>query len=127
MSSRQAVQGMSTNEAVDFNFQFASACTVSVVETDNSMVPRVVDCITLLQVDNPEGIGLFLCLSSGKIIKRNLFKLRPMPDTTITYLNNLAFKEIVSNVSTIIDLSKHHFYNKSNNYRHHLYYHHPGQ
>jgi hypothetical protein len=84
---------MSTKGAVDFRFLFASACTVSVAETDNSMAPRVVDCIALLQVDNPEGTSLFLCLSSGKIIKRNHFKVRPMPSAIITYLNNLAFKE----------------------------------
>jgi hypothetical protein len=69
MSPLKAVLGMSTNGAVDFRFQFASAFTVSVAETDNSMAHRVVDCIALLQVDNLKGTGLFLCLSSRKIIK----------------------------------------------------------
>ena len=57
------------------------------------LIPRVDDCIALLQVDNKEGSGLFLNLHSGKIVRRNHFECRPTSSQTIAFMNSLAAKE----------------------------------
>ena len=62
---------------------------------DNTMDTRTDGCIALYDTCNSEGTWYLYNLSTDRVIRRNKFKILPMPEIVIQHLNNMHDRERV--------------------------------
>lgn len=71
---------------------YVQSVTPNILKKSDINVPRTEGCIALLPVGNVQGSVLFFKLSTGRVVTRDHFKVLPVPDEVIQYLNALAAK-----------------------------------
>lgn len=59
----------------------------------NSFQPRTHGCIVLSPLNNTQGTMYMLSLRSGKVVKRDQYKVLPIPDEVIIYMNEMALRQ----------------------------------
>lgn len=77
----------------DLRFGFGDYVQATVAKTDNSLKTRTEGCIALLSTWNPTGSVLMLHLVTNRVVIRDQFKVIPMSDLVVAYLNESARKE----------------------------------
>ena len=90
ISPSEAFKGRKTNAAIDLRVGFGDYAECTDPYGDNTMRPRTQAAIALLPVGNLTGSVYFLSLATGRVIRRDQFKVLPMPDNVIAHLNKMA-------------------------------------
>lgn len=81
------------NRDVRISFgEYVQATRVNIVNR-NDLTPRTDGAIALLPTCNRQGTVKFFALTTGEVISRDRWKVLPMPNEVIEYLNNLAKAE----------------------------------
>lgn len=85
--------GRKLDYKLDFRVEFGDYCQATVPNTDNSMASRTEGCIAVLPKGNLRGSVGMVKLGTKKIVTRDQFKVLPMPDILIQYLNEWAERD----------------------------------
>jgi len=75
-------------------------------KVDNTMTTRTDGAIALYDTGNFEGTWWLYNLSTDKLIRRNVFKVMPMPDLVIHHLNNLRDRELTDNIDIEVEIDR---------------------
>ena len=104
ITPREAFSGQRVAANRDFRAAFGDYVQCTQPYPDKTMNPRTLDGIILLPTSNRTGSHKILSISTGKIITRDNFKILPMPQSVIQYLNDLAAKDgRFANASSMIN------------------------
>jgi len=102
VSPREAFLGVKLDYDRDCRVAFGDYIEATDPYGDNTLKPRTQACIALLPIGT-QGTIQCLSLSTGKIIKRNQFKILPTPDFVIDHMNKLALNDS-SRLGQVTDL-----------------------
>jgi hypothetical protein len=85
----EAFNGRKVNYKTDM-LSFGVLVEAHVPYPDNSMKPRTEAALSLGPTGNVQGTGIFYRFSTGTIIKRNHYEVRPMSSDFVDILNDMA-------------------------------------
>ena len=116
ITPREGFSGQRVAANKDFRAAFGDYVQCTQPYPDKSMNPRTLDGIVLLPTYNRTGSHKILSLATGKIITRDNFKILPMPQSVIQYLNDMAKRDgrIANASSMITDLTYNQSVNQAN-------------
>lgn len=90
---REEFSGRRVDGTRDFRAAFGDYAVCTVPETHNSMESRVTDGYVVLPTGNRTGSVKIYNILTQRIITRDQFKILPMPESVIQFLNNQALSE----------------------------------
>ena len=90
VSPHEQFTGLKLDYARDLRCGYGDYVQATVPNTDNSMSPRTMGCITLLPTGNTTGSVKMWCLATQTVIVRDQFRILPMPDLVCTYISQIA-------------------------------------
>ena len=90
VSPHEQFTGLKLDFARDLRCGFGDYVQATVPNTDNTMSPRTMGCITLLPTGNTTGSVKMWCLATQSVIIRDQFRILPMPDLVCSYISQLA-------------------------------------
>ena len=116
LTPKEAFSGQRVAANRDYRAAFGDYVQCTQPYPDRSMNPRTLDGIILLPTNNRTGSHKILSISTGKIITRDHFKILPMPQSVVQYLNDMAKRDgRVANASSMInDLTYNQSVNQAN-------------
>lgn len=90
---REEFSGRRVDGTRDFRAAFGDYAVCTVPETKNNMEARVTDGYVVLPTGNRAGSVKIYIILTQKIITRDQFKILPMPESVVQFLNNQAVAE----------------------------------
>ena len=90
VSPHEQFSGLKLDFARDLRCGYGDYVQATVPNTDNSMSPRTMGCITLLPTGNTTGSVRMWCLATETVLIRDQFRILPMPDLVCAYITRAA-------------------------------------
>ena len=93
LSAIEQLTGRRINAKLDLRVGFGDYLQCTVAMTDNSMTPRTEGAIAMLPSGSLTGSVRVFKLSTDKFVTRDQFRILPIPDGVINYLEHLAKRD----------------------------------
>lgn len=90
LCARQELTGVRPDMKRDFRIGFGDYAQVPHKPAGNGLEAKTVGAIAVLPMGNPTGSVKFISLLTAKVITRNQFKILPMPNNVVNFMNEWA-------------------------------------
>ena len=89
-SPREAFLGRALDAKKDFSCAFGDYVEATVAQTDNTATARTQPCVVMLPTGNLTGSVTMLSLTTGRLVRRDQFRILPTSQYVVDRMNELA-------------------------------------